>query len=27
VVVAHCHDTDSQFEGLRRYLMTLGISC
>jgi hypothetical protein len=27
VVVAHCHDSDSQFEGLRRYLMTLGISC
>jgi len=27
VIVAHCHDTDSQFEGLRRYLMTLGISC
>ena len=27
VVVAHCHDADSQFDGLRRYLMTLGISC
>jgi hypothetical protein len=27
VVVVHCHDGDSRFEGLRRYLMTLGISC
>lgn len=27
VVVVHCHDTDSRFEGLRSYLMTLGISC
>lgn len=27
VVVVHCHDGDSRFEGLRRYLLTLGISC
>ena len=27
VVVVHCHDDDSRFEGLRRYLMTLGIAC
>jgi hypothetical protein len=27
VVVVHCHDGDSRFEGMRRYLMTLGISC
>lgn len=27
VVVVHCHGADSRFEGLRRYLLTLGISC
>ncbi len=27
VVVVHCHDGDSRFEGLRRYLMSLGIAC
>jgi hypothetical protein len=26
VVVVHCHDGDMCFEGLRRYLLTLGIS-
>jgi hypothetical protein len=27
VVVVHCHDGDMCFEGLRRYLLTLGITC
>jgi hypothetical protein len=27
VVVVHCHAGDSRFEGLRNYLLTLGISC
>ena len=27
VVVVHCHDNDMQFEGLQRYLLTLGFSC
>ncbi|KAG7370280.1 hypothetical protein IV203_028026 [Nitzschia inconspicua] len=27
VVVVHCHDGDMCFEGLRRYLLSLGISC
>lgn len=27
VVVVHCHDNDMVFEGLRRYLLTLGVSC
>ena len=27
VVVVHCHSGDSRFEGLRRYLMSLGIAC
>lgn len=27
VVVAHCRDGDARFDGLRRYLLTLGISC
>ena len=27
VVVVHCQDGDSRFDGLRRYLLTLGISC
>lgn len=27
VVVIHCHDGDSRFEGLRHYLLTLGIAC
>jgi hypothetical protein len=27
VIVAHCHDGDDRFEGLRRYLLNLGISC
>lgn len=27
VVVVHCHAGDSRFEGLRRYLMSLGIAC
>ena len=27
VIVVHCNDGDSSFEGLRRYLLTLGISC
>jgi len=27
VVVIHCHDNDTRFEGLRHYLLTLGIAC
>lgn len=27
VTVVHCPDGDTQFQGLRRYLLTLGISC
>lgn len=27
VVVIHCHDGDSRFDGLRQYLLTLGIAC
>jgi hypothetical protein len=27
VVVVHCHDNDMSFEGLRRYLLTLGFTC
>ena len=27
VVVVHCLEGDSHFDGLRRYLLTLGISC
>ena len=27
VVVIHCQDGDYRFEGLRRYLLTLGIAC
>ncbi|CAJ1968205.1 unnamed protein product [Cylindrotheca closterium] len=27
VIVANCSDGDNRFEGLRRYLLTLGISC
>lgn len=27
VVVVHCHDGDNTFEGLRRYLLTLGFTC
>jgi len=27
VVVIHCHDDDCRFEGLRHYLLTLGIAC
>ena len=27
VIVVHCPDGDTQFDGLRRYLLTLGISC
>lgn len=27
VVVIHCHDNDNRFEGLRHYLLTLGIAC
>ena len=27
VVVVHCQDGDARFEGLRRYLLTLGIAC
>lgn len=27
VVVIHCHDNDCRFEGLRHYLLTLGIAC
>jgi len=27
VVVVHCHDNDMRFEGLQRYLLTLGFSC
>jgi hypothetical protein len=27
VIAVHCTDGDSRFEGLRRYLLTLGISC
>lgn len=26
-VLVHCHDGDARFEGLRRYLLTLGIAC
>jgi hypothetical protein len=27
VVVIHCHDGDSRFDGLRQYLLTLGVAC
>ena len=27
VVIIHCSDGDSRFEGLRQYLLTLGIAC
>ncbi|CAB9502028.1 expressed unknown protein [Seminavis robusta] len=27
VVVIHCHEGDSRFDGLRQYLLTLGIAC
>jgi hypothetical protein len=27
VVIIHCHDGDSRFEGLRQYLLTLGVAC
>jgi hypothetical protein len=27
VVVIHCHENDTRFEGLRHYLLTLGIAC
>jgi len=27
VVVSHCHEADSRFDGLRQYLLTLGIAC
>ena len=27
VIVIHCHDGDTRFEGLRQYLLTLGIAC
>ena len=27
VVVVHCPDNDTSFEGLRRYLLTLGFTC
>lgn len=27
VIVVHCPDGDTRFEGLRRYLLTLGVSC
>lgn len=27
VVVVHCHEGDNTFEGLRRYLLTLGFTC
>jgi hypothetical protein len=27
VVVVHCHEGDTCFEGLRRYLLTLGFTC
>ena len=27
VIVCHCHDNDMVFEGLRRYMLSLGISC
>jgi len=27
VVVVHCHEGDNSFEGLRRYLLTLGFTC
>ena len=27
VVVVHCHEGDNYFEGLRRYLLTLGFTC
>jgi hypothetical protein len=27
VIIVHCTDGDTRFEGLRRYLLTLGVSC
>jgi hypothetical protein len=27
VIIVHCHDNDMVFEGLRRYMLSLGISC
>ena len=27
VVVIHCHDGDARFDGLRKYLLTLGVAC
>jgi hypothetical protein len=27
VVIIHCSDNDSRFEGLRQYLLTLGVAC
>eukprot|EP00980_Cylindrotheca_fusiformis_P004728 scaffold1004_cov105-Cylindrotheca_fusiformis.AAC.11 len=27
VIIVHCPDGDARFEGLRRYLLTLGVSC
>lgn len=27
VIVSHCHESDSRFDGLRQYLLTLGIAC
>lgn len=27
VIVIHCHETDTRMEGLRQYLLTLGIAC
>lgn len=27
VIIIHCHDADTRMEGLRQYLLTLGIAC
>jgi hypothetical protein len=27
IVIIHCPEGDSRFEGLRQYLLTLGIAC
>jgi hypothetical protein len=27
VIVIHCHEADTRMEGLRQYLLTLGIAC
>lgn len=27
IIVIHCHEADTRMEGLRQYLLTLGIAC